>query len=115
MHKFNFDYDSENDDLFVFNPKSKSKGSVVIGSLILDFNSKKKVVGIEIEGASSFLASTNKEMNKKVLSNLKECRVDITAQNNLLLIKLLLFSQQKEMLATISAPNITKSNPALSY
>lgn len=115
MHKFNFDYDSENDDLFVFNPKSKSKGSVVIGSLILDFNSKKKLVGIEIEGASSFLAATDKELTKSMLSNLKACKVDIQIDNNLILVKLLLISQQKETLIPIYAPNIAKQSPALSY
>ncbi len=42
MQKFNFSYDKENDDLFLFSPKSKSKGSIDLGQIVLDFNNKKE-------------------------------------------------------------------------
>ncbi|MBU2637908.1 MAG: DUF2283 domain-containing protein, partial [Nanoarchaeota archaeon] len=48
MQKFNFDYDSGNDDLFLYNPQSKSKASIEMGDFILDYNNRKELVGIEI-------------------------------------------------------------------
>ena len=46
--EFKFDYDESSDDLFLFSPKSKSKGSVEFGDIVLDFNNKKELVGIEL-------------------------------------------------------------------
>lgn len=37
MRSVKFDYDKDNDDLFLFDTKSKSKGSVEFGDLILDW------------------------------------------------------------------------------
>ncbi|MBD3361480.1 DUF2283 domain-containing protein [Candidatus Woesearchaeota archaeon] len=54
MKKFNFSYDKENDDLFLYNHNSKSAGSVEVGDIILDFNNKKELVGIQINKASEF-------------------------------------------------------------
>jgi len=55
MQKFNFSYDQDSDDLFLYSPKSKSKRSVEIGDLIFDYNSKKEFVGLQILGASKML------------------------------------------------------------
>ena len=54
MEKFNIDYDNESDDLFLY-AKEKSKGSVEIGDLILDFDRGGKLVGIEMLNATNFL------------------------------------------------------------
>ena len=61
MQKFNFSYDKEHDDLFLHRPDSKSKGSVEIGNLILDYNSKKELVGLQIMGASKVLQDLTNE------------------------------------------------------
>jgi len=37
MEDFKFDYDSENDDLFIYLPKVKSAGAVEMGNFIFDF------------------------------------------------------------------------------
>lgn len=54
IKKFNFDYDFENDSLFLFNPESKSKASVELDNFIIDFNTHKEVCAIEILNASDF-------------------------------------------------------------
>ena len=117
MQKFNFSYDKENDDLFLFNPKSKSKGSVEIGDLILDYNNKKECVGLQIMNASKIikdmLSKEDAASVKEVLDNLEECRVDIKPKNNLLIIKVYLNSRAKKIAPVISVPSIQETSPAL--
>jgi len=119
MQKFNFSYDKENDDLFLYNPKSKSKGSVELGNVILDFNNKKELVGIEIINASllikDLINEQNQKMVKEVLENLKECNIDIKIGNNILILKLFLVSNVKEISPVFSVPAIQKTSPALVY
>jgi len=118
MQKFNFSYDKENDDLFLFNPKSKSKGSVELGDIIFDFNSKKEFVGMQIMNASKIIKDMTTETAnsiKELLNNLKECKVDVKSKNNLLIIKLNLLSKLKEVSPIISIPNIKETSHALAY
>jgi len=117
MQKFNFSYDKGNNDLFLFNPKSKSKGSVELGDLVFDFNNKKELVGLEIMNASNIIKDLSEDSIKKVnevLENLKECKVSIKTRNNLLIIKLYLLSKENKLTPIISIPKIQKS-PALRY
>lgn len=116
MQNFNFTYDKENDDLFLFSPKSKSKGSVELGNIVLDFNSKKELVGIQIMNASKLIkdiTSENISTIKELLNHLKKCKIDVKPNNNMLIIKIFLFSQVKEISPVISMPSITESSPAL--
>lgn len=119
MQKFNFSYDKENDDLLLFNPTSKSKGSVEIGDLILDYNNKKEFVGLQILNASKIikdlLSKETVSSVKEVLSNLEECRVDIKPKKNLLIIKIYLKNKIAEIVPIISVPSIREASPALAY
>ena len=117
MQKYKFSYDKENDDLLVYHPKSKSKGSIEIGDLVLDFNNKKEFVGIQIMNASQVIKDLleNKNGIKPLLKNLKECKIDIKNKNNLLIIKLYLISDNTEVTPIISIPKINESSPALAY
>jgi len=118
MQKFNFSYDKENDDLFLYSSKSKSKGSIEIGDLIIDYNSNKELVGIQITNASKLLKDLSNEKLpeiKKVLSSLVSCKVDIKARNNILLVRIFLLTNEKEMTSAIPIPNIMRSSPALAY
>ena len=118
MQKFNFSYDKEHDDLFLHRPDSKSKGSVEIGNLILDYNSKKELVGLQIMGASKVLQDLTNEtarITKEVLSHLQECRLDAKAKNNLLIIRIFLNSKIKEISSVLSVPSIREPSPALVY
>jgi uncharacterized protein YuzE len=117
MQKFNFSYDRENDDLFLFSKKSKSKGSVEMGDLVLDYNSKKELVGIELANASRFIKDVTGEnfaAVRKTLCSLKECKVDVKCQRNLLIIKIYLLGE-KEIAPVISIPSLKENSPALAY
>lgn len=116
MQKFEFSYDKDNDDLFLYSPKSKSKGSVELGDFILDFNSKKQLVGIQLMHATELikdLIGENISTLKNLLKNLKSCKVEIKPKNNLLIIKIYLLSGVKEIAPVISVPSIRESSPAL--
>jgi len=118
MQKFNFSYDKENDDLFLFNPKSKSKGSVEIGDIIFDYNNKKEFVGIQIMHASKLIkdmTGENIQTIKQVLSNLKDCKIEAKVKGNLIIARIFLISKLKEISPVISVPSIRESSPALAY
>jgi len=115
--KFNFDYDSENDSLFLFDPKSKSKASIDFDNLLIDFNSKMQVSGIEVLSATKFLSSiAGSNMTKQILKNVKECKVNIISKDNFFVLKLLLLLNTNEQIAApIMIPMINKPSPAVSY
>jgi len=114
MQDYNFSYDKENDDLFVFNKESKSKGSIEIGDIILDFNNKRELVGIEMMNASSMIKDlTNENMIKDILGTLKKCSLHVIKKKNMLIIHLKLISQVKELRPILSVPQIEESSPAL--
>ena len=117
MQKFKFSYDKESDDLFLYNPKSKSKGSVELGDLVFDYNNKKELVGIQIMNATklvkNILNDKDIEIIKETLYNLKECKVDIKAQNKLLIIKIFLSSKINEISPILPIPRIHETSPAL--
>ncbi|MBU1199892.1 MAG: DUF2283 domain-containing protein [Nanoarchaeota archaeon] len=118
MQKLNFSYDKENDDLFLYNPNSKSKGSIELGDIILDFNNKKELAGIQMMNASKLIKemmSENTNGIKSVLNDLQECKVDVKVKGNLLIIKIYLLSRMKELTPIISIPNIKEKSPALAY
>lgn len=113
------DYDQESDDLFLF-AEEKSKGSVELGNLIIDFNRNGKVVGLELLNATKFLQdSVNQEakdyITKEFLINIKSCDVDIKQKNNFLFIKITLLKDDKYIFCPINAPLITETSPALAY
>ncbi len=117
MQKFKFSYDEENDDLFIHRSNSKSKGSVEFGDMVLDFDSKKELVGLEIMNASGvikeFVAESSIDV-RKLLINLHDCRIENSVNNNLLIIRLFLSSKTVELKPIFSVPRIGES-PSLSY
>lgn len=113
MRKFNFDYDFENDSLFLYDPKSKSKGSIEIEDFIIDFNNKKEVSSIEILNASSLLKEIV-SVNKETLKEIKDCHIDIIQKSSFFLIKLmLLFKSDRQIATPILVPRINESSPAI--
>ena len=108
MQKFNYSYDKENDDLFLFRPNT----SVELGDIILDFNSKKELVGIQIVNASRLFKDITKEnlpIIRELLNNLNMCRIDVKPKNNLLLIKIFLFSKVKEITPVLPVPSLPRT------
>jgi len=119
MQEFKFDYDKENDDLFLYSTKTKTTASVEIGDVVLDFDKNKGLSGIEIMNATKFLNSLISDdrilIDKDTLANLIACRVASKVQNNFLFIKLLLLIKHKQKIpVNLSVPRISKSSPALS-
>ncbi|MFH1065316.1 MAG: DUF2283 domain-containing protein [Nanoarchaeota archaeon] len=116
MQKFNFDYDGENDDLFIYSSHSKSKASVEIGDLTLDYNTKKELVAIEIMNASEMLKSSVKPGSsiKQALSGLVSCGMQVEPKNNMLMIKIFMKSKASEIAPQVLyVPHIKKPSPAL--
>src|SRR3989344_8495140 len=69
-----FNYDSENDILFIYHSKKKSNGSIEYGKNIHISFSKNEVVGLEVMDASATLSAiSNMEIAKEALDNLKTC------------------------------------------
>lgn len=117
MEKFNIDYDKESDDLFLYT-KEKSKGSVEIGDLILDFDKNGKLVGIEMLNATKFLndcVAKKEKIPKEFLSNLMKCEVEVKQKNNFLFIKINLIGKGVVIPCPINAPIVTETSPALAY
>lgn len=119
MRKFKFSYDRENDDLLVFNHHSKSKGSIELGDIIIDFGQKKEIVGLQLMNASKLIKQLTSGKSlpeiKIILSNLRECKVDIKVSNKLAMIRLCLSDGTNEMSPLISVPAIQNTSPALAY
>lgn len=118
MRRFEFDYDYENDDLFIYDKECKSSGSIEIGDVVLDFHKTKGLVGIEIAEATKFIGSlvSRKQfrISKKALSKLFACKVDSVAKDNFLLIRImLLMSRDVEIPVNLSIPMINNPSPAI--
>ena len=117
IRKFKFDYDSENNSLFLYNPKSKSKGSIELDDLIIDFNSRKEITAIEILNATQFfkgLETNGFRITKTELKDIKESKLDIISKNNFLVIKFMLLFNSKNTFSTpIIVPMLKDQSPAL--
>lgn len=113
VRKFNFSYDEIGDDLFLFDAKEKSKGSVEIGEIVLDFNAKKDLVGIELGNASESLSFEDAERIKARLKNIKGCIVRIKENKNLLLIQIVLRTNAEDIKQMLSFPKLVSQSPSL--
>jgi uncharacterized protein YuzE len=116
IRNFKFDYDSDNDSLFLYDPRSKSKASIEMDDIIIDFNAKKEVSGIELLKATDFFKDLSDEfvLSKEMLSDIQECKIDLIAKNNFFVIKfLLLFRSQKQLMTPILVPMMSEPSPAL--
>ncbi|MFA5797257.1 MAG: DUF2283 domain-containing protein [Candidatus Woesearchaeota archaeon] len=115
FRKFKFDYDKENDSLFLYDPKSKSKASVEVNDMIIDYNGKKEVTGIELLDATKLLKELSFEKSGSIsLGDIKECQIEIINKHNFFIIKILLiFLSRDRMTTPILVPRLTESSPAL--
>src|SRR3989344_309715 len=73
MKDYRFEYDSEDDVLYIQNAIKNVKESVKISEdIIIDIDKEGKVIGIEIFYASEFLSLFNKELDKIFLEYLED-------------------------------------------
>ena len=84
MAKIKFDYDEENDSLFIYKSDETVKGSVEIGDFVVDLNPNlNKIVGLEIINASKILkTSLSKDIDKMILSNIKKAFLGTQHKDN---------------------------------
>lgn len=107
-----FDYDTKYDDLFIYNSDKKSRGAVEFGDLIIDFDSNMNVVAIEMTNASDYLSKLVDLFNKETLRKLKDCRFNAVRHKNMLIIKLLLVSENDKINIPIQVPCVMDKSPA---
>lgn len=79
-----FDYDDENDSLFLYREGEKAKGGVEIGDFLVDLDMKlNKVVSLEIMNASKILAlHLSKKIDKESLMNIKKVSLRTIHKDN---------------------------------
>jgi len=110
MKTFEFDYDVENDDLFVYLKGEKSSGAVELGSFVFDFDKKGQLVAFEILDASETLSKLLSKMLE--IGKIKKMRAQVVNYRNMASIKISVDNDN----ATIVIPQIKKeTSPALSY
>lgn len=113
METFNFDYDTDNDDLFVYLEGKKSAGAVELGNFILDFDKKGDLVAMQILNASEVFA---KILSKIVQVNkLKQVQIEIINFRNMDAIKFKIITNAEEETANILIPHIKEKSPVLMY
>ena len=93
-----FDYDAENDILFIYDSKKKSKGSIEYGKDIhISFSSKGELTGLEFLNASEmFHELFGREISKEKLSNIEACNLWDGKKRGLRMIKFACLFSQKE-------------------
>lgn len=116
LNKFKFDYDTENDLLYLYNPKKKSKGSIEFGELIIDLEKKGGIAGIEIFDASKYLSElTNKKITKKALKNLEKASLSYSVKKGTVMIRIILKIEKEEILAPVAIQNMHYKSPIMAF
>ncbi|MBU0957732.1 MAG: DUF2283 domain-containing protein [Nanoarchaeota archaeon] len=113
MRDFKFDYDEENDDLFIYLDGAKSKGAVEIGNFVFDFDESENLVAIEIFEASGVFSKLLAKMIE--LTNIKELKAEIINFRNMAAIQIKITTDSGNDTANITIPCIKEDSPALSY
>lgn len=111
MEKFNFDYDSENDDLFIYLEGKKSSGAVELGNFILDFDYKYNLVAMQILNVSEVLSKILPKIIE--VSKIKEIKMEIINLRNMDAVKFNISDNNTEENANIFIPHIREKSPVL--
>jgi len=107
LGKIKFDYDSENDMLYLYNSGKKSKGSIEFGELVIDLEKKGEITGIEIFDASKYLSElTSKKISKKTLMELENASFTCSARKGTVIIKITLKTHEEKILAPLAIQDL---------
>jgi len=112
MKDFNFSYDNENDDLFIYIEGAKSKGAVELGNFVFDFDEKENIVAIEIFEASKILSKLISKIIE--LTKIKEIKAEVINFRNMNAMKIRIETDSGQAEGTIIIPKIKMESPALS-
>jgi uncharacterized protein YuzE len=98
-----FDYDQENDSLFIYR-KARIKGSVDIGDLIVDMSLDGKVVGIELLNASEALRNLGVRSPREFLSSIKIASIRAIYKQDSVTVYYSLVSKAREISSSVAVP-----------
>jgi len=113
MKDFKFDYDEENDDLFIYLPDKKSAGAIELGNFVFDFDENERLMALEILDASKTLS---KIMSKILeLTKIQELKAEVTDFRNMASIKISIKTDLESESVIIVLPNIKEESPAVGY
>jgi len=113
MEKFDFSYDLDNDDLFIYLKEKKSSGGIELGNFILDFDEEGKLIAMQILNVSEVFKSILSNMIE--VSKIKEIRVDITHIRNMDAIKFSVSDGITEEKTNLLIPHIKEKSPVLNF
>jgi len=111
MEKFNFDYDLENDDLFVYLEGKKSSGAIELGNFIIDFDIKGNLVAIQILNVSDILKKFFYKI--KEITEITEIKTDIVNFRNMEGIKFCISTNTEQEQVNFLIPHIKEKSPVL--
>lgn len=111
--KWGFDFDEENDTLFVYNPDKNSVGAVEVGNFVFDFDENRDLTAVEILDASEVLSKLITKMIE--LNKINEIRTRIINFRNMEAIQFMIKSNEQVEIANVIIPRIKDKSPALDY
>jgi uncharacterized protein YuzE len=103
MRETFFDYDPENDSLFIYK-KTKIKGSVEIGDIIVDISTDGKIKGIEMLNASEILKNLGLKNPKEILNNIKSVSIRAIYKTDSIIVYYSIISKAREVSSSIAVP-----------
>ena len=113
MEKFEFSYDENEDDLFIYLKDKKSAGAVEFGNFDFDFDSSENLVAVQISEASKILSKLISKIIK--INKIKEMQVEVTNFRNMDVVDIKVKFDSGEADAKIPLPRIKGKSPSLSY
>ncbi len=113
MEKFNFSYDAENDDLFIYLEGKKSSGAIELGNFILDFDDGGNLVAMQILNISEVLSKIFSKIIE--ISKIKEIKMNIINFRNMEAIKFYISDGKNEEITNILIPHIKEKSPVLQF
>ena len=115
MAKSEFSYDSQADDLFIYRKRKKTKGSVELGNIILDFD-KDGVNAIQFIDASKTLSDImGMRITKKLLSSITAATLDSNAKGGNLIVRFGILAMNEKISAPIVVPGFKEKSPVLAF
>jgi uncharacterized protein YuzE len=113
MKDFKFDYDKENDDLFIYLEGKKSNGAIEVGDFVFDFDKNEELVAIEVVEASDVLS---KLISKVIsLTEIKSIQAEIIKFRNMDAINIQVQLEDRKEKVPIVIPNIKRRSPVLEF
>ncbi len=117
MRKFKWSYNPEDDILYIFDPKKKSKESIEVEEdIVIDLDKDNNLVGLEIFYAYDFFKAIDKNFSKSILNEVNEVNIEFGNYRNFIIIKLLIPYNKKVLEEKLPPLPMRKyESPILSY